>query len=287
MRYEEPVFRPPSEARSLIIQATIGCSWNRCTFCGMYKMKKFRVRDIDEVKEDLKLAKDILGDVKRIFLADGNALAASTDFLLEVAAYANELFNLERISCYATPMDILEKSESELRELRRAGIKLLYVGIESGDDEILKNIRKGVNSEEIKEACEKAHRCGFDLSVTVLTGIGGIERSFENAANTAKLLNAVQPKYTAVLTYIPVPNTPLYAKIRRGEFAIPDAIGNLLELRWLVEKLSCKTIFRCNHASNYLPLKGNLPEDKEALLKAIDFAISHPEVLRPEWMRGL
>ena len=153
MRYEEPVFRPPSEAFSLIIQATIGCSWNRCTFCGMYKMKKFRGRELDEVKEDLRMAEDVYGNVRRLFLADGNALAADTDFLLEVAGFANSLFDLERISCYATPQDLLEKSRSELKALRKAGIKLLYVGIESGDDIILENIRKGVTSEDIRDAC--------------------------------------------------------------------------------------------------------------------------------------
>jgi len=287
MRYEEPVFRPPSEAFSLIIQATIGCSWNRCTFCGMYRMKKFRVRDIEEVKEDFRTAKEIYGDVRRVFLADGNALAANTDFLLEVCEYANSLFNLERISCYATPQDLLEKSERELKELRKAGIKLLYVGIESGDDEILESIRKGVNSEEIVEACQKAHGCGFDLSVTVLTGIGGKEKSYENARNTAKLLNRISPRYTGVLTYIPVPNTPLYVKIKRGEFLLPDAIENLMELRWMVERIEARTTFRCNHASNYLPLKGELPYDREKLLKAIDYAIAHPSVLKPEWLRGL
>ncbi|WP_456328713.1 B12-binding domain-containing radical SAM protein [Archaeoglobus sp.] len=287
MRYEEPVFRPPSEAFSLIIQATIGCSWNKCTFCGMYKMKKFRVRDIEEVKEDFRLAKEIYGNVRRVFLADGNALTADTDYLLDIAEYVNRLFNLERISCYATPQDILEKSKEELKKIRNAGIKLLYVGIESGDDEILEKIRKGVTSDEIAEACNKAHECGFDLSVTVLTGIGGKERSYENARNTARLLNRISPKYTGVLTYIPVPNTPLYVKIKRGEFLLPNALENLLELRWMVERLEAKTIFRCNHASNYLPLKGTLPEDREKLLKAIDYAIAHPEVLKPEWLRGL
>ncbi len=287
MRYEEPVFRPPSEAFSLIIQATIGCSWNKCTFCGMYKMKKFRVRDFDEVREDILTARRFYGNVRRLFLADGNALAADTDYLLKIAEFARNTFDLERISCYATPMDVLEKSENELRELRKAGIKLLYVGIESGDDDILKSIRKGVTSDEIREACLKAERCGFDLSVTVLTGIGGKSGAFKNAANTAKLINEVEPKYTAVLTYIPVPNTPLYVKIKRGEFQLPNALENLMELRWMVERLQARTIFRCNHASNYLPLKGTLPDDREMILKAIDYAMTHPEVLKPEWMRGL
>lgn len=287
MRYEEPVFRPPSEAYSLIVQATIGCSWNRCTFCGMYKMKKFRVREIEEVKEDFKIAKKFYGNCERIFLADGNALTADTDFLLEIANYANSLFKLERISCYANPMDLLEKSKSELTELRKAGIKLLYVGIESGDDEILKSIRKGATAEEIYKACKKAHECGFELSVTVLTGIGGKKRMKDNAINTAKLLNRIQPKYTGVLTYMPVPNTPLYVKIKRGEFEALNALENLLELKMLVENCEAKTIFRCNHASNYLPLKGNLPEDKHKILKTIDYALANPHLLKPEWLRGL
>jgi radical SAM superfamily enzyme YgiQ (UPF0313 family) len=287
MRYEEPVFRPPSEAYSLIVQATIGCSHNKCTFCGMYRTKRFRIRDVEEVKEDLTAAKKFLGDVNRIFLADGNALVADTDYLLEISRFARTLFNLERISCYATPQDILEKSEDELTELRKAGIKLLYVGIESGDDEILRRIRKGVSSDEIIEACKKAMNCGMDLSVTVLTGIGGRERSFENAKNTAKLLNEIEPKFTGVLTYIPVPNTPLYFKIRRGEFQLLSPVEDLKELRMLVEDLNAKTIFRCNHASNYLPLKGTLPQDKEKLLKTIDYGIANPEILKPEWLRGL
>lgn len=287
MRYEEPVFRPPSEARSLIIQATIGCSWNKCTFCGIYKMKKFRVREIDEIKEDFRIAKDFYGNCDRIFLADGNALTMETDLLLEIANYANSLFRLERISCYANPMDILEKSKNELIEIRKSGIKLLYVGIESGDDEILNRIRKGASSEEIYNACQKAHECGFDLSVTVLTGIGGRERMKENAVNTARLLNRIQPKYTGVLTYIPVPNTPLYFKIKRGEFDLPNAIENLLELRMLVENLEARTIFRCNHASNYLPIGGNLPDDKLKILKKIDYALKNPRILKPEWLRGL
>ncbi|MEM4566441.1 MAG: radical SAM protein [Archaeoglobaceae archaeon] len=287
MRYEEPVFRPPSEAYSLIIQATIGCSWNKCTFCGMYKMKKFRVRELEEVKEDFRIAKKLYGNVERVFLADGNALTADTEFLIEIANYANSLFRLERISCYANPMDLLDKSKEELKALRKAGIKLLYVGIESGDDEILAKIRKGASSDEIYEACKKAHECGFDLSVTVLTGIGGRGKMKDNAINTAKLLNRIQPKYTGVLTYIPVPNTALHVKIERGEFELPNAIENLQELRMLVENLEAKTIFRCNHASNYLPIRGNLPEDKLKILKTIDYALANPQLLKPEWLRGL
>ena len=163
MRYEEPVFRPPSEASSLIIQATIGCSHNKCTFCGMYKGKRYRERSVDEIKEDLLMAKDFYGDVKRLFLADGNALAMDTSKLLEIIEFANNLFNLERISMYATPQDLLKKDEEELKMLKDAGLKLLYVGIESGDDEILKEVRKGVTSKQIVEGCRKAIKCGIEI----------------------------------------------------------------------------------------------------------------------------
>ena len=287
MRYEEPVFRPPSEASSLIIQATIGCSHNKCTFCGMYKGKVYRERDVEEIKEDLIMAKEFYGDVRRLFLADGNALAMDTSKLLEIIKFANTLFNLERVSAYATPQDLLKKSRDELKKLRDAGLKLLYVGIESGDDEILKSVRKGVNSEQIVEGCKKAIECGIDLSVTVITGLGGKERSYENAKNTARVINKIEPKFTAALTLIPVPNTALYKKIEKNEFELLSPIENLIELKWFVEDIKCKTIFRCNHASNYLPIGGNLPEDKDKILRAIDYAIKNPRILKPEFMRGL
>ena len=268
MRYEEPVFRPPSEASSLIIQATIGCSHNKCTFCGMYKGKRYRERSVDEIKEDLLMAKDFYGDVKRLFLADGNALAMDTSKLLEIIEFANNLFNLERISMYATPQDLLKKDEEELKMLKDAGLKLLYVGIESGDDEILKEVRKGVNSKQIVEGCRKAIKCGIDLSVTIITGLGGKKKSYDNAKNTAKIINQIEPKYTAALTLMPIPNTVLFKKIEKGEFEPLNPIENLIELKWFVEDVNCETIFRCNHASNYLPLKGNLPHDKNKIIKA-------------------
>ena len=287
MRYEEPVFRPPSEASSLIIQATIGCSHNKCTFCGMYKGKRYRERSVDEIKEDLLMAKDFYGDVKRLFLADGNALAMDTSKLLEIIEFANNLFNLERISMYATPQDLLKKNEEELKMLKDAGLKLLYVGIESGDDEILKEVRKGVTSKQIVEGCRKAIKCGIDLSVTIITGLGGKKKSYDNAKNTAKIINQIEPKYTAALTLMPIPNTVLFKKIEKGEFEPLNPIENLIELKWFVEDVNCETIFRCNHASNYLPLKGNLPHDKNKIIKAIEYAIKNPKVLKPEFLRGL
>ena len=286
--YDMPLFRPPSEARSLIVQATIGCSHNRCTFCGMYKMKKFRVKQVEEIKRELEMFRSYYGDVRRIFLADGNAMCMRAEDLVEVLRYARSLFpSLERISAYATPMDLLEKSVDELRWLREEGLSLVYLGVESGDDRILEEIRKGVSSTEMIEAGKKAIRAGMTLSITAITGLGGKDRSFEHAKNTAELLNRMQPHYTAFLTLMIVENTPLYMRLKKGEFRPLNQFEILRELRWVIEDLNYRTVFRANHASNYLPIRANLPEDKEEVLRLIDYAMDHPEVLRPEHLRGL
>ncbi|WP_457591033.1 radical SAM protein [Geoglobus sp.] len=286
--YDMPLFRPPSEARSLIVQATIGCSHNRCTFCGMYKMKKFRVKQVEEIKRELEMFRSYYGDVRRIFLADGNAMCMRTEDLVEVLRYARSLFpSLERISAYATPMDLLEKSVDELRWLRKEGLSLVYLGVESGDDRILEEIRKGVSSTEMIEAGKKAIRAGMTLSITAITGLGGKDRSFEHAKNTAELLNRMQPHYTAFLTLMIVENTSLYMRLKKGEFRPLNQFEILRELRWVIEDLNYRTVFRANHASNYLPIRANLPEDKEEVLRLIDYAMDHPEVLRPEHLRGL
>ncbi len=286
--YDMPLFRPPSEARSLIVQATIGCSHNRCTFCGMYKMKKFRVKQVEEIKRELEMFRSYYGDVRRIFLADGNAMCMRTEDLVEVLRYARSLFpSLERVSAYATPMDLLEKSVDELRWLREEGLSLVYLGVESGDDRILEEIRKGVSSTEMIEAGKKVIRAGMTLSITAITGLGGKDRSFEHAKNTAELLNRMQPHYTAFLTLMIVENTPLYMRLKKGEFRPLNQFEILRELRWVIEDLNYRTVFRANHASNYLPIRANLPEDKEEVLRLIDYAMDHPEVLRPEHLRGL
>jgi len=288
MRYEEPVFRPPSEAYSLIIQATIGCSHNKCTFCGSYRRKRFRIRDLDEIKEDILLSKEYYGEVRRIFLADGNALVMPTDRLLEILDFAHAIYpGLERVSAYAGPLDLLEKSEDELKELRRRGLKLLYLGVETGDDELLKKIRKGVSAEEMLRAGRKAIECGITLSVTVLIGLGGKEWSFRHAKETARIINEIKPHYTAALTLILVPGTPLHREYEKGDFKPLDKIETLQELRWMIEDVECKTVFRSNHASNYLPIKGDLPDDREEILRRIDYAMRNPDLLRPEFLRGL
>jgi radical SAM superfamily enzyme YgiQ (UPF0313 family) len=288
MRYEEPVFRPPSEANSLILQVTIGCSHNKCTFCGMYRGKRFRIRDIEEVKEDLIISKKYYSSVRRIFFADGNALAVPTDHLLELMDFSFAIYpELERISAYASPQDLLSKSDEELAELEKNGLKMVYLGIETGDDYLLEKIRKGVNSEEMIVAGRKAVENGILLSVTVLLGVGGRDHSFRHSKETARVINSIEPHYTSALTLMLVPNTPLYREYRKGLFSPLSKLEILKELRWMVEDIECRTIFRSNHASNYLPLKGTLPEDREKLLETIDFAVNNPDILRREFLRGL
>ena len=184
-------------------------------------------------------------------------------------------------------MDILEKSSEELESLREAGLRLIYLGLESGDDDILREVGKGCGSREMIRACRKAMNAGINMSITVVTGLGGKEKSYQHAKNTAKVLNEIAPDYTAFLSLIPVPGTSLHTKIRKGIFKPLDQMEHLRELRWIVEDLDYRTVFRANHASNYLPLKGDLPEDREKILKLIDYAISHPEILKPEHLRAL
>jgi len=286
--YEPPLFRPPSEAKSVIVQATIGCSHNRCTFCGMYSTKKFREKSLEEIRRDMKILSRFYPDARRLFLADGNAFCMSTEKLLEILNMAKEYFpKLERVSAYATPMDVLEKSGEEIRVLAENGLKLLYLGLESGDDDILREVRKGASSEEMVKAGRKAIENGMSLSVTAILGLGGRDRSEKHAVNTAKVLNRMKPQFTAFLTLMIVEGTPLYYKILRGGFKPLSKLEYLVELRKIVELLDYETIFRSNHASNYLPLKAKLPEEKEKLLETIDFALRHPEVLKPEYLRAL
>jgi radical SAM superfamily enzyme YgiQ (UPF0313 family) len=283
-----PVFRPPSEADSLIIQATIGCSHNKCTFCGMYKMKKFTVRSVADVKRDMDEARLSYGNTRRLFLADGNALCIETEKLLDILNYAFKTFpSLERVTAYAAPQDVLGKSDKELQKIANFGLTMIYLGLESGDDEILKDVDKGATGNEMAESGKKARENGLVVSVTALLGLGGREKSYQHAKNTAKILNEMQPQYTAFLTLMLVPDTVLYKKAERGDFAELTPQEFLQELRWTVEDLDYKTVFRANHASNYLPLRATLPEEKGALLATIDRGMNSPSLLRPEYLRGL
>lgn len=292
MRYEGNIFRPPSEARSYILQCTVGCSHNRCTFCAMYKDKKYRVRTLEEIKTDIKMAKQYYGDLEKVFMADGDALAMPTGDLLEIIATLYATFpSLRHLGIYAGPESILEKEISELTALKAAGLTIGYLGVETGDPQLLIDIKKGVNYEEMVEAGKKLVKSGIELSTIVLLGLAGRgERSLEHARATAKILNEMGPQYIGALTLMLVPGTPLHRRMEKGEFELPDAFEILQEMRVLVEGLTVDECeFRSNHASNYLPIKGRLQKDKGALLDLIDNIIAKQDkrYLRPDYMRGL
>ena len=290
MRYEEPLFRPPSEAESYILQATIGCSWNHCTYCAMYRSKTYRVRPQEELLEEIRQAAASFGPlVRKVFVADGDALAMPVDTWEAILRQLNESFpRLRRISCYATARNLLEKSPSELARLRQARLSRLYIGPESGDDVTLRRIAKGADAAEHVEAAKKAHAAGLEQSLIFLLGVAGIERSAEHARASARLATDMNPKFLSALTVTVVPDTPLEKLAKSDRFQVPDVLSLLRELRIFIdEACPTDTIFRSNHASNYLPLKGRLPRDRERLLSMIDAALAGSAPLRPEWARGL
>jgi radical SAM superfamily enzyme YgiQ (UPF0313 family) len=291
MRYEGAIFRPPSEAESLILQLTIGCSHNRCKFCGSYKEKKFRVRSLEEIKEDLEEAKRFSRFVKRVFLADGDALVVPQKMLLPVFEEINKTFpRLERIGIYGNAKSILKKSVDDLKRLKELGLGIVYLGVESGDQVTLDRMNKGTTVEKIEEASKRVKEAGIILSVTVLLGIGGEERSEVHAIETGKLLSKIEPEYIGALTLIVIPGTPLDQEIRAGKFKLPDPYKLLEELLLMIENINVKrSFFASNHASNYLPVKGWLPEEKERMVRAIKHVLENkdPSYLRPEYLRAL
>lgn len=289
MRYEGKLYRPPSEADALIVQATIGCSWNHCTYCDMYGDKEFRLRDLGEVIEDLETAGASFGDdVRKLFVADGDALVMPAERWLAILDRARELFpNLERASCYAMARNVLEKTDAELRALRDAGLSRLYIGPESGDDVTLKRVAKGDDAATHVEAARRAHAARMELSVIALLGIGG-DRAEEHARATAELVTAMDPEFFAALTVTVVPGTPLATLARRGRFAVPAVPELLRELRTMVlHARPTDAMFRTNHASNYLPIGGRLPRDRDRIVAIIDAALAGDVPLRPERARGL
>lgn len=291
MKYDMPLYRPPSEANSLIFQITLGCSYNKCTFCMMYRTKRFKVRPLEEVRADIEEAARYVPHARRVFLADGDAMAAKTDFLVEVLRLLKKHFPyLERVTSYASPQNLLRKSEEELKTLRKEGMDILYYGVETGDDELLKKIKKGVTHDEIVAAALKARRVGFPLSVTVILGLGGRKGSEKHISETARILNEIQPEYIGALTLMLGPLEDWYQKQMGDDWEWLDKIELLVEIRELVRQLDVKeSIFRSNHASNYLPLKGTLNRDRDKLLKIIDMALKDPNspLLRPEEWRAL
>jgi radical SAM superfamily enzyme YgiQ (UPF0313 family) len=289
MRYIGNVFRPPSEADSLLLQVTIGCSHNQCDFCAMYREKQFRVRKLEHVLEDIDLAHEHYGDaMRRVFLCDGNALVLSAPVLTAILERLATCFPaLQRVGVYANARDILGKSDAELRALHDRRLDVLYLGLESGSDTVLRENHKGATAAEMVAAIQKARECGIKTSVIYLLGLGGRARSQEHALASAAAVSAMNPTYLSALTVTVVPGTPLADRLRAGTFELPEPVEFLQELRLFLQSLDVKaTVFRSNHASNYLALAGRLPRDKARLIAEVDDALACGH-LRPEHLRGL
>ena len=290
MNYEGAIYRPPSEGRSLIIQATIGCSHNKCRFCAMYKDKKFRIRGLDEIKKDITDAENHYKYVNRIFIADGNALAMPTPDLLVILKHISFTFpDCERVGIYATPKDILRKSVTDLKSLKKAGLGVIYLGIESGNPEVLKKVEKGATREEIIAAGKKIMETDIKLSVTIISGLGGHLLSKEHAIDSATLVNAVSPDYLGILTLMIEEGAPIMEDLRNGSFSLLSPNEILKELLMFMENIDLKgpTLFRSNHASNYIPLGGVLPNDKSRLIKEIKAALLDDSSYKQESWRQL
>jgi radical SAM superfamily enzyme YgiQ (UPF0313 family) len=290
MDYEGFIIRPPSEAYSLLLQVTVGCSHNKCTFCGTYRQKKFKIKPLEQIKKDLHEARSY-EDVNRVFLCDGDALIIPQPKLEEILELINKnLPDIERIGTYANAKSILRKNIDELKALKTLGLNIIYLGVETGNAELLKEIHKGVTYEQMVEAGRRVKDAGITLSVTVLLGLGGIEKSIEHAIDTAKILSAIDPDYAGALTLMFVPETELYEDYLAGRFVLPDKFGFIRELYLMIEKSNfTDCYFTSNHASNYLSIKAHLPREKEKILKMIGSVINGKDVsrIRPEYLRGL
>lgn len=293
MEYDFPLFRPPSEASSLIFQVTLGCSWNRCRFCASYRTKEFRVRPFEEVERDVIEMSGSTPHARRIFLADGDPMAAPTEYLVKVLDLVSRRFpSLERVSTYAGPTNLVAKTPEELGRLKERKLDLLYLGIETGNDELLTRVGKGATAGQIVDGGRKALQAGLRVSAFIILGLGGVEGSAAHAKDSARVVNDIDPQFLATLTLIPLPDARTYEERIMGRgFRLIDPVQSLQELRWFVEDLElsgCR--FGTEHASNYLPITGmTLPRDKDEILRRIDKALmdASPGTLRPEWTRGL
>jgi len=288
--YAQPVYRPPSEAKSLIFQVTLGCSFNECSFCDMYRSKEYSERSWEEVKGEIDLMAKSLPDTTRIFLADGDALNLSTDYMIQIVEYIYQKFpNLERVSCYAMPMNLLKKTPEELNMMNKAGLDRLYLGIETGNDIILKKVTKGATQKTMIKACNKAKDAGYSLSCMVILGLGGSKYTKENAVDTAKVINAVQPDYVGALTlYLENGIKNEFLTKFEGEFERLTDSQAIDELEQLISEIdvSDEIVFRANHGSNAYNVGGTFPQDKQEMLEKITWMKKHPEVVRPEGLRG-
>ena len=291
INYEQPLFRPPSEADSLILQITSGCSWNKCAFCEMYSSKSFRIKPFDKIKTEIEQIANSDLKFNKIFLADGDAMVLSAEKLGKIINELNKNFTkIRRISIYARPSDFARKSLQELKELKSIGLDLAYVGIESGDDELLQLINKGETYKLTAEGLIKAKEAGIKLSVMILNGLGGKELSKQHAIRSARLLNEIQPEFASTLVLSFPFGEQHFKKSYAGKFTMMNQLELIEEMRIFIENTKLnQTVFRSDHASNYLVLKGILSKDKETLLEKIDYVLSNPQLanLRKEWQRGL
>lgn len=289
MHYDMPLYRPPSEAYSLIFQVTLGCSHNRCAFCSMYRQKKFRIRPWEELRADILEAVISYRRTPRIFLADGDALVIDTDYMIRILGFLYEQFpSLERVTAYANPSNLLEKSAEDLQRIQKAGLQMLYFGIETGDDELLVRIKKGATAHELITSAKKAIDAGFILSATIILGLAGKKGSERHAIETARVCSAINPQYLSALTLMLEDNNRYFSRCLGKDWEMMNKVEILNELRTMVEHFHLDNcIFRSNHASNYLPIKATLNQDKGKLLQEIDNALKNPAQLRPEAMRAL
>jgi len=289
MHYEGNMIRPPSEAYSILLQVTVGCSHNKCTFCGAYKGQRFKIKTDDIIMEDIAYAAQYCRHQDRLFLCDGDALIIPQKRLLKILVeIEKQLPWVNRVGVYANTKSLRMKTLEELKELRAHGLNIAYMGLETGDNETLKKVRKGANAERMIEMGKKAREAGIKLSITVLLGLAGRERSEIHAKETGRVLSAIDPEYVGALSLMLIPGTSMYQDFESKEFSLPEPPELLKELRTMIAATNLSDgLFHSNHASNYLPLKAHLPKDKDRALKQIDEALSGNIALKPEHLRAL
>ncbi|MCD6184619.1 MAG: radical SAM protein [Deltaproteobacteria bacterium] len=289
MHYEGNIIRPPSEANSILLQVTVGCSHNKCKFCGAYNGERFRIKPDSVIMEDITFAAEYCKRQRRIFLCDGDALIIPQKRLLPILkAIEKQVPWVTRVGVYANAKSIRMKTLDELKELKKHGLSIAYMGLETGDDITLKKIRKGVTSDTMIQMGKKIREAGIKLSITVLLGIAGSERSAIHAKETGRVLSEIDPEYVGALSLMLYPETDLYHEYKSGEFVLLEPIEMLEELKIMIENTNMsRGLFHANHASNYLPIRAIMPKDKESTLQLIDEALGGRVALKPEWMRAL
>jgi radical SAM superfamily enzyme YgiQ (UPF0313 family) len=289
VHYEGTIIRPPSEAHSILLQVTVGCSRNKCTFCGTYAGERFRIKSDDLIMQDIAFAAEYCRRQRRVFLCDGDALIIPQKRLVRILeAIRDQLPWVTRVGSYANAKSLQLKSPEELKALHRLGLGILYMGLESGDDVTLTHVNKGADSGLMTAMGRKAREAGFKLSMTVILGIAGRERSQIHARETGRVLSAIDPEYVGALSLMLIPGTPLYDEWRSGTFSLIEPVEMLAELRTMIaETRLSQGLFHANHASNYLPIRARLPKDQAATLRLIDRALAGEVSLKPEFLRAL